>query len=174
MAKVPRPRQEDIGPMLSRRATKLRGIDDRKHGGKPANDKEKQRRLSAASDLRELWLAYINKTCVMEGGCLDMRQLRQASWLGAVVEVIDCTDKYMIGLAGTVVMENQNSLVVMDHDDARYRLLPKSVCTFELRVGSPSSEGGHGHRVTVFGPDVRNKPSQGGCPPRPRLKKMFL
>ncbi|KAF4709423.1 hypothetical protein FOZ63_029424, partial [Perkinsus olseni] len=153
MAKVPRPRQEDIGPMLSRRATKLRGIDDRKRGGKPADDKEKQRRLSAASDLRELWLSYINKTCVMEGGRLDMRQLRQASWLGAVVEVIDCTDKYMIGLAGTVVMENQNSLVVMDHDDGRYRLLPKSVCTFELRVGSPSSEGGHGHRVTVFGPD---------------------
>lgn len=75
-------------------------------------------RLSAASDLRELWSAYIKRTCVVDGR-LNLKGLRQASWLGAVVEVIDSTDRYMIGLSGTVMMENQNSLVVMDHDDAR-------------------------------------------------------
>lgn len=57
----------------------------------------------------------------------------------------------------------------------RYRLLPKSVCTFELRVEASEAGQGQQHRITVFGPDVRNKPSsRGECPPRPRLKKLLL
>ncbi|EER15826.1 hypothetical protein Pmar_PMAR003277 [Perkinsus marinus ATCC 50983] len=36
MAKVAGPKREDLGPLLSRKAVKLIGIDDRKRGGKPS------------------------------------------------------------------------------------------------------------------------------------------
>lgn len=71
--------------------------------------------------------------------------VRKFEIVGALIEISHSRNSEIIGLKGTVVSEQENSIRIID-EKHKERLIPKNVCTFRVFVGE--------RQISLFGPDI--------------------